>query len=91
MGACDVIVHASVAPEPLGVVIMEAMAAGAAVVCTRGGGTEEMVTNGVTGLVVEPGSGAELTSAVAGLLADPVTRSELGRAGRGPGRPAVHP
>jgi len=78
MGACDVIVHASVAPEPLGVVIMEAMAAGTAVVCTRGGGTEEMVTNGVTGLVVEPGSGAELTSAVAGLLADPVTRSELG-------------
>jgi glycosyltransferase involved in cell wall biosynthesis len=78
MGACDVIVHASVVPEPLGVVIMEAMAAGAAVVCTRGGGTEEMVTNGVTGLVVAPGSGAELTSAVAGLLADPATRSELG-------------
>jgi glycosyltransferase involved in cell wall biosynthesis len=78
MGACDVIVHASVAPEPLGVVIMEAMAAGAAVVCTRGGGTEEMVTNGVTGLVVDPGSGAELTSAVAGLLADPAARCKLG-------------
>jgi glycosyltransferase involved in cell wall biosynthesis len=37
-----------------------------------------MVTNGVTGLVVEPGSGAELTSAVAGLLAAPATRSSLG-------------
>ena len=81
MGICDVIVHASVRPEPLGVVIMEAMAAGAAVVCTRGGGTEEMVTDGVTGLVVEPGHAEELTSAVAGLLATPARRSRMGALG----------
>jgi glycosyltransferase involved in cell wall biosynthesis len=78
MSACDVIVHASVQPEPLGVVIMEAMAAGAAVVCTRGGGTEEMVTDGVTGLVVAPDDPAELGAAVADLLAAPERRARMG-------------
>ena len=79
MGACDVVVHASVKPEPLGLVIMEAMAAGAAVVCTRGGGTEEMVTDGVNGLVVEPGRPAALATAVAGLLGDPARRAAMVR------------
>jgi glycosyltransferase involved in cell wall biosynthesis len=77
MSACDIVVHASVEPEPLGVVIMEAMAAGAAVICTRGGGTEEMVTDGVTGLVVAPEDPAALGAAVLGLLAAPERRLRM--------------
>jgi glycosyltransferase involved in cell wall biosynthesis len=78
MSACDVIVHASVQPEPLGVIIMEAMASGAAVVCTRGGGTEEMVTDGATGVVVAPDHPTELAAAVADLLASPDRRARMG-------------
>ncbi len=82
MAACDVIVHASVQPEPLGLVIMEGMAARKPVICTRGGGTEEMMTQNETGMVVSPGDSQGLADALNRLLGDPGLRARLGEKGR---------
>lgn len=71
MVATDVAVHASVAPEPFGRVIVEAMLAGTPVIATRGGGVGEVVEAGETGLLVPPGDPKALAVAIRTLLADP--------------------
>ena len=54
--------------EPFGTVISEAMAVGTPVVATRVGGLAEVVDDGVTGLLVEPGEPAALAAAVLEVL-----------------------
>jgi glycosyltransferase involved in cell wall biosynthesis len=66
--------------------IIEAMAAGRAVVCTAVGGVPDVVTPG-TGVLVPPGDDTAFAAAVTGLLSDPTRRAELGMAARR----AVHP
>jgi starch synthase len=70
--------------EPLGIVNLEAMACGTAVVASRVGGIPEVVEDGVTGVLVDLGDGFEerLASAVGALLADPARAAEMGAAGR---------
>jgi glycosyltransferase involved in cell wall biosynthesis len=54
--------------EPFGTVISEAMAVGTPVVATRVGGLAEIVDDGVTGLLVEPGEPDALAAAVLEVL-----------------------
>jgi glycosyltransferase involved in cell wall biosynthesis len=54
--------------EPFGTVLSEAMAVGTPVVATRVGGLAEVVDDGVTGLLVEPGEPAALAAAVLEVL-----------------------
>ena len=54
--------------EPFGTVISEAMAVGTPVVATRVGGLAEVVDDGVTGLLVEPGEPDALAAAVLEVL-----------------------
>jgi starch synthase len=68
--------------EPLGIVNLEAMACGTAVVGSRTGGIPEVVAEGVTGLLVEPDDPAALASALNALLADPGRAAAMGQAGR---------
>jgi starch synthase len=74
--------------EPLGIVNLEAMACGTAVVASDVGGIPEVVANGQTGLLVRydpadpAGFEAGLTDAVNTLIADPDQAARLGRAGR---------
>ncbi|MGZ6764573.1 MAG: glycogen synthase [Nocardioides sp.] len=70
--------------EPLGIVNLEAMACGTAVVASRVGGIPEVVDEGVTGLLVDVDDGFEDALAVAAtsLLEDPARAEALGRAGR---------
>lgn len=63
----DVLVLPSHA-EPFGTVLAEAMAVGTPVVATRVGGLAEVVDDGVTGLLVEPGRPEELAAAVVRVL-----------------------
>jgi glycosyltransferase involved in cell wall biosynthesis len=54
--------------EPFGTVISEAMAVGTPVVATRVGGLAEVVDDGVTGVLVEPGDPDALAAAVLDVL-----------------------
>lgn len=80
--ACDIFCAPSTGQESFGMVLLEAMAAGRAVVASRIPGYDEVVTHDVDGLLVEPKSEAELATALVRLLADPAKREELGRRGQ---------
>jgi glycosyltransferase involved in cell wall biosynthesis len=62
--------------------ILEAMAAGKAVVAARSGGIPEVVLDGTTGLLVPPQDIDALGGAIRLLAADPALRARLGEAGR---------
>ncbi|MBW3595325.1 MAG: glycosyltransferase family 4 protein [Actinobacteria bacterium] len=68
--------------ELLGLSLLEAMASGTPVVATRTGGVPEVVRDGETGYLVEPGDEQELRSAIEDLLGDPKKAARMGRAGR---------
>lgn len=63
-------------------VVLEAMAAGLPVVASSVGGCPELIEDGVTGLLVEPGDEASLKRAITTLLIDPVKRQSFGAAAR---------
>ncbi len=69
-------------PEPLGLVGIEALATGRAVVASLTGGVGEWLEDGVTGVAVRPGDVRGLARALDGLLGDPARRRALGEAGR---------
>lgn len=62
--------------------VLEAQAAGRAVVASRIGGIPEQIDDGVDGVLVPPGDPAALASAVRGLLADPGRARRMGEAAR---------
>lgn len=82
MQALDVVVHTSIEPEPFGMVVAEAMAAGTAVVAADSGGPLDIVVDGETGLLVDPSSAEELAAAIARLLSNPEEARSMGEAGR---------
>jgi alpha-maltose-1-phosphate synthase len=68
--------------EPLGIVNLEAMACGTAVVGSRTGGIPEVVADGETGLLVPAGEPEPLAVALNTLLGDPDRAEAMGQAGR---------
>ncbi|MBP7243914.1 MAG: glycosyltransferase family 4 protein [Bacteroidia bacterium] len=63
--------------EGLGTIVLEAFAAEIPVVATRAGGIPELVSDGVTGLLVEVGDVSGLTRAVQKVLADHELRMKI--------------
>ncbi len=64
------------------IAILEAMAAGLPVIATRVGGVPEVVLDGETGLLVEPGDPKRLASAIEMLASDASARRNMGKQGR---------
>lgn len=69
-------------PEPFGMVALEAMAAGRPVIASAVGGLGELVEDGVTGMLVPPGSPRALQFAMERMIGDEPLRRRLGEAGR---------
>ncbi len=77
----DVLVNAS-DPEPFGIVLLEGMARGVAVVAVDSGGPAEFVEHGRTGLLARSGRPEDLAEALTPLLLSPELRAQLGAGGR---------
>jgi glycosyltransferase involved in cell wall biosynthesis len=82
LGAVDVVALPTLWPDPLPRAVMEAMAAGRPVVAYRNGGVVEMVVDGETGLLCQPGDVENLTRAILEVAGDEALRNRLGEAGR---------
>jgi glycosyltransferase involved in cell wall biosynthesis len=82
MRALDIVVHASTSPEPFGMVIAEAMAAGRAVVAVRGGGSRELFEDGVDALGHEMADATDLARQLSRLVEDVPLRERIGAAAR---------
>jgi glycosyltransferase involved in cell wall biosynthesis len=78
----DILVHASTTGEPFGQVVIEAMAAGKAVVATDGGGIPEIVVDGQTGCLVPMSDPRAMADAIARLCADLDAARAMGLNGR---------
>jgi glycosyltransferase involved in cell wall biosynthesis len=91
MNACDVVLHASIEPEPWGLVVAEGMAAGRPVIASAAGGPLEMIDHGRTGLLIPPGEARELATALEELLRQPERRQEMGEAARRHAAEAYNP
>ena len=78
----DIVVHASTEPEPFGLVIIESMACGRAVIVSDAGGASELFDAGITAVGHKPGDAVQLAECTTTLANDPRLRTRLGAAGR---------
>jgi len=78
----DMLIFPTIAEEALGRSAVEAMGVGRPVIASRIGGLPFTVTDGLTGLLFEPGNAADLAGKIEILLDDPSLRCRLGEAGR---------
>ena len=77
----DILVNAS-DPEPFGIVLLEGMSRGVAVVAVDSGGPGEFIEHGRTGLLARSGAPGALADALESLLVSPAQRHTIGQAGR---------
>jgi glycosyltransferase involved in cell wall biosynthesis len=79
----DVLAHPLLAPEPFpGLVVMDALQHGRAVVTTAPGAGSDVLVDGQNALLVPPGDAAALADRILTLLADASLRRRLGERGR---------
>ena len=77
----DVFVLSSLS-EGFPLAVLEAMAAGRPIVVTKSGGPEELIEDGLTGILVPPANAQALADGICQLLTDPAKAMELGRNAR---------
>jgi glycosyltransferase involved in cell wall biosynthesis len=77
----DILVNAS-DPEPFGIVLLEAMARGVAVIAVDAGGPAEFIEDRVTGVLAPSGEPRALADALEVLLVSPALRRQVAGAGR---------
>ena len=81
IAAADVLVHPATA-EPLGRVILEAMALGTPVVAANAGGPAELLTDAESGLLVEPLAAQALADGILWLVENPAFAEDIARQAR---------
>ena len=75
----QIVIHASILPEPFGRVLLEAMALKKAVIATNIGGPLEIIVHGESGLLVEPSDADSLKDSILFLLTDDAYRRKIGK------------
>ena len=78
----DVVLSASIQPEPLGTVVIEAMAMGRPIIAPNHGGAAEMILHDETGLLFDPGDIQSLANAIEKLCCSKSLRVKLGENAR---------
>ena len=73
----DVFIHASITPEPFGMVLLESMLNKIPVIATNFGGPVEILANGDCGILVPPGDDKAIVDGVEKYLNDPMFREEM--------------
>ncbi len=76
----DILVHASVSPEPFGQVVIEGMAEGLPVIGADAGGVREIIRHNENGLLAPPGDAPALARAIRTLLTDEALARRLAQA-----------
>lgn len=76
--ALDVFIHASLSPEPYGLVVLEAMVMGTAIVASNEGGPSEMIVDGKSGFLIPPGDPEILADKIDWFLSDVTLRERMG-------------
>jgi glycosyltransferase involved in cell wall biosynthesis len=82
LASFDVLVHASLIPEPFGQVVLEGMAAGLAVIAPDEGGPATLIADGESGRLFASRDADSLAAAMRALRDDPGQREHLGRSAR---------
>ncbi len=75
---CTIVVHASIEPEPFGMVVIEAMAEARPVVASMLGAPPEIIEDGIEGYLVNPKDPDALASRLIDLLGNPALATEMG-------------
>lgn len=78
----DVVVFPSLFAEGCPLTMLEAMAVGIPVIASRTGAIPEVIKNGESGLLVEPGSSDEIYAAIKRVLSDSTLRADLAAGAR---------
>ncbi len=82
LATADVFVSPATGQESFGIVLLEAMAAGAPIVCSDIHGYKGVVRRGEQALLVPPKEVTPLANAIGTVLRDPAMRARMGTAGR---------
>ncbi len=85
----DVVVHASTQPEPFGMVIIEAMACGKALIAAQAGGASELFVDGENALAHAPGDSVALSQQISRLVSNGEAQGEAWRSGETNGLAAL--
>ena len=80
--SCDVFCAPNTGQESFGIVLLEAMAAGAPIVASDIPGYRDVVSDGEQGLLVEPKNAGALADAICRLLGNPELRAGMRRVGQ---------
>jgi glycosyltransferase involved in cell wall biosynthesis len=82
MSICDLVVHTSTAPEPLGRVIVEAMLCGKPIIASAAGGAVELIEDAQTGWLTPPKDVLKLAETINYCRQHPKTTAEIAQAGK---------
>lgn len=78
----DIVIHASIWEDPLPTVVLEAMSMAKLVIASKIGGVPEMIGDGITGIMFEPGSYDGLTKKIVWAINNPEQVEEISKNAR---------